>query len=62
MLAEILKAFRETGGALDLDQLSKNLGAERSAVGPVRILLVRCAPGDRRTEDGNEAGRYAGSP
>ncbi|MFH1646897.1 MAG: FeoC-like transcriptional regulator [Chloroflexota bacterium] len=41
MLAEIMKAFRETGGPLDLNELSRSLGAERSAVEGMLQTLVR---------------------
>ncbi|OGO44497.1 MAG: hypothetical protein A2Z05_00880 [Chloroflexi bacterium RBG_16_60_22] len=41
MLAEIMKAFRETGRPLDLNELSKSLGAERSAVEGMLQTLVR---------------------
>lgn len=41
MLSEILKAFRQTGGPLDLNELSKQLGTERSALEGMLELLVR---------------------
>ena len=41
MLAEIMKAFRETGRPLDLNELSRRLGTERSALEGMLELLVR---------------------
>lgn len=41
MLSEILKAFRQTGGPLELNELSRQLGAERSALEGMLELLVR---------------------
>jgi hypothetical protein len=41
MLAEILEAFRETGGPLDLEELSRRLGTDRSALEGMLELLVR---------------------
>lgn len=41
MLSEILKAFRQTGGPLDLNELSRQLGTERSALEGMLELLVR---------------------
>lgn len=41
MLSQILKAFRQTGGPLDLNELSRQLGAERSALEGMLELLVR---------------------
>lgn len=41
MLSEILKAFRQTGGPLDLNELSRQLGTERSALKGMLELLVR---------------------
>jgi hypothetical protein len=41
MLSEILKAFRETNGPLDLNELSRRLGTERSALEGMLETLVR---------------------
>jgi len=41
MLSKILKAFRQTGGPLDLNELSRQLGVEKSAVEGMLELLVR---------------------
>lgn len=41
MLSEVLKAFRQTGEPLDLNELSRNLGIERSALEGMLELLVR---------------------
>ncbi|MBN1177503.1 MAG: helix-turn-helix domain-containing protein [Dehalococcoidales bacterium] len=41
MLAEILKAFEQTGGPLDLKGLSRRLGTERSALEGMLETLVR---------------------
>jgi hypothetical protein len=41
MLSEILKAFRQTDGPLDLNELSRQLGTERSALEGMLELLVR---------------------
>jgi len=41
MLSEILKTFRQTRGPLDLNELSRQLGAERSALEGMLELLVR---------------------
>ena len=41
MLAEILKAFRQTGGPLDLNELSRRLGTERSALEGMLEQLVK---------------------
>ena len=41
MLAEILTAFRETNGPLDLNELSGQLGVEKSALEGMLELLVR---------------------
>jgi len=41
MLSEILKAFRQTGEPLDLNELSRHLGTERSALEGMLELLVR---------------------
>ena len=41
MLAEILKTFEQTGGPLDLKELSRRLGAERSALEGMLETLVR---------------------
>lgn len=41
MLAEIIKTFRETREPLDLNELSRHLGVERSALEGMLELLVR---------------------
>ncbi len=41
MLSEILKEFRRTGGAKDLNELSRHLGVEQSALAGMLELLVR---------------------
>lgn len=41
MLSEILKNFRQTGGPLDLNELSRHLGIERSALEGMLEMLVR---------------------
>jgi hypothetical protein len=41
MLSEILKAFKETGSPLDLNELSNRLGVEKSALEGALGLLVR---------------------
>jgi hypothetical protein len=41
MLSEILKIFQENDGPMDLSELSRKLGAERSAVEGMLELLVR---------------------
>lgn len=41
MLSEVLKAFRQTGEPMDLNELSRHLGIERSALEGMLNLLVR---------------------
>ncbi len=41
MLNEILKAFREEGGPLDLSELARKLDVERSALEGMLATLVR---------------------
>ena len=41
MLSKILKAFRESDGPLDLNELSHRLGTERSALEGMLETLVR---------------------
>jgi hypothetical protein len=41
MLSEIIKAFREAEGPLDLDELSRRMGTERSALQGMLETLVR---------------------
>ena len=41
MLVEIMKAFRQSGGPLDLKELSRRLGTERSALEGMLETLVR---------------------
>ncbi len=41
MLSEILKLFRETEGPLDLNEMSRQLGVECSALEGMLELLVR---------------------
>jgi len=41
MLSEILKAFKQTGGPPDLNELVRQLGTERSAMDGMLELLVR---------------------
>jgi hypothetical protein len=41
MLMEILKAFREADGPMDLEGLSRKLGTERSALEGMLETLVR---------------------
>jgi len=41
MLSEVLKTFRQTGEPLDLNELSRHLGIERSALEGMLDLLVR---------------------
>jgi hypothetical protein len=41
MLTEILKAFRDSPGPLDLNQLSRQLGTDRSALEGMLDTLVR---------------------
>jgi hypothetical protein len=41
MLSEILKALKETGSPLDLNELSNRLGVEKSALEGALVLLVR---------------------
>lgn len=41
MLGEILKQFRKTEGPLDLDELSRKLGTDRSALQGMLETLVR---------------------
>jgi hypothetical protein len=41
MLIEILKAFKEADGPLDLAELSRRLGTERSALEGMLATLVR---------------------
>ena len=41
MLSEVLKAFRQTGEPLDLNELSRHQGIERSALEGMLELLVR---------------------
>ncbi len=41
MLSEILKTFRESGGPIDLNELSHQLGVDKSALEGMLELLVR---------------------
>jgi predicted transcriptional regulator len=41
MLSQILKAFEESNGPMDLNELSRRLGIERSALEGMLELLVR---------------------
>jgi hypothetical protein len=41
MLSEILKAFRGAGGPLDMNELGRRLGTERSALEGMLATLVR---------------------
>ena len=41
MLSEILKAFKQAEGPIDLNELSQQLGTERSALEGMLALLVR---------------------
>jgi predicted transcriptional regulator len=41
MLLTILKEFKESGGAINLDELSLRLGVERSALDGMLDVLVR---------------------
>jgi hypothetical protein len=41
MLSEILKEFRESGGIVSLNELSRHLGLERSALDGMLETLVR---------------------
>ena len=41
MLGEIMKKFRETQGPLDLNELSRELGTDRSALEGMLQTLVR---------------------
>ncbi len=41
MLSEVLKSFKHTGGPLDLNELSRRLNIERSALEGMLELLIR---------------------
>jgi len=41
MLSEILKAFKQAEGPIDLNELSQQLGTDRSALEGMLALLVR---------------------
>ena len=72
MLGKILKEFRESGGAVNLNELSRRLGVDRSALDGMLETLVRqgklrevCAvaedcPGGRGCHCGKNAGTALG--
>ncbi len=60
MLSEILKAFEESKGPMDLKELSRQLGTEPSALGGMLGLLVRQGK-LREIKPGSEVCRHCSS-
>jgi len=60
MLTEILKAFRQSAGPLDLNELSHKLGTDRSALEGMLALLVRQGKLREVSVGGQECSHCAG--
>jgi DNA-binding IclR family transcriptional regulator len=60
MLSEILKAFREAEGPLDLNELSRRLGTDRGALEGMLATLVRHGKLREVEAGGAECGHCAG--